>query len=117
MSPDSDPDLYQESWERLHHYLLPSAKVEEKVGIAQSSRASMTSHGAILTTAGAPGCERGDMKERMRKEKAALHPFALHRRLDEGLRTILHRALQASPHADSLHSAPDAGKEMASSVS
>jgi hypothetical protein len=57
------------------------------------------------------------MKEKMSHEMAALNPFELHRRLEEGLRAILHRALLSSRPTDSLHSAPDAGKEMASSVS
>jgi hypothetical protein len=57
------------------------------------------------------------MKEKMRQEKAALNPFELHRQLEEGLRAILHRALHSSRPTDSLHSAPDAGKEMVSSVS
>ena len=57
------------------------------------------------------------MKQKMKKEKAALNPFELHRRLEEGLRAILHRALHSSRPTDSLHSAPDAGKEVASSVS
>jgi len=57
------------------------------------------------------------MKEKLRKEKAALNPFQLHRRLEEGLRAILHRALHSSRPTDSLHFAPDAGKTALSSVS
>jgi hypothetical protein len=62
--------------------------------------------------------EHGKLDADLRKKiLAALNPFELHRQLEEGLRAILHRALHSSRPTDSLHSAPDAGKEMVSSVS
>jgi hypothetical protein len=56
-------------------------------------------------------------KRWLKEQRAALNPFELHRKLEEGPRAILHRALHSSRPTDSLHSAPDAGKTTSTSVS
>jgi hypothetical protein len=110
-------DLYRESWEPLHNYFLPSAKLEEKsrdgAKLKRKHDKPKTPYERLLASPDVSGA----MKEKLRKEKAALNPFQLHRRLEEGLRAILHRALHSSRPTDSLHSAPDAGKTALSSVS
>jgi hypothetical protein len=58
-----------------------------------------------------------EAKRRLRATRDSLNPFELHRRLEEGLRAILHRALHSSRPTDSLHCAPDAGKTSATPVS
>ena len=110
-------DLYRECWEPLHNYFLPSAKLEEKsrdgAKLKRKHDKPKTPYERLLASPDV----RAAMKEKLRKEKAALNPFQLHRRLEEGLRAILHRALHSSRPTDSLHSAPDAGKTALNSVS
>jgi hypothetical protein len=60
---------------------------------------------------------RSEMKKKLRNEKAGLNPFQLQRRLEDGLRAILHGALHFSRPTDSLHSAPHAGKNVVRWVS
>jgi hypothetical protein len=110
-------DLYRECWEPLHNYFLPSAKLEEKsrdgAKLKRKHDKPKTPYERLLASPDVSSA----MKEKLRKEKAALNPFQLHRRLEEGLRAILHRALHSSRPTDSLHSAPDAGKTALNSVS
>jgi hypothetical protein len=109
--------LYRDIWEPLHNFFLPSAKLEQKsrVGAKVTRR-----HDKPLTP-----CDRllaskevsAAAKRRLRATRDSLNPFELHRRLEEGLRAILHRALHSSRPTDSLHCAPDAGKTSATPVS
>ena len=109
--------LYRDCWEPLHNYFLPSAKLEQKNRVGAKVQRK---HDKPLTP-----CERllasNDVsvaaKRRLRATRDSLNPFELHRRLEEGLRTILHRALHSSRPTDSLHCAPDAGTTSATPVS
>jgi hypothetical protein len=109
--------LYRDCWEPLHNYFLPSAKLEQKSRVGAKVQRK---HDKPLTP-----CERllagKDLsvaaKRRLRATRDSLNPFELHRRLEEGLRAILHRALHSSRPADSLHCAPDAGTTSATPVS
>lgn len=119
-----DPDLlgpinalYRDCWEPLHNFFLPSAKLERKSRVGAKVQRK---HDKPLTP-----CERllasKDVsvasKRRLRATRDSLNPFELHRRLEEGLRAILHRALHSSRPTDSLHCAPDAGTTSATPVS
>jgi hypothetical protein len=109
--------LYRECWELLHNYFLPSAKLEKK----SREGAKVKRHHDKPQTP----CERlmgsahlsAASKTRLKERRAALNPFELHRRLEEGLRAILHRALHSSRPTDSLHCAPGAGKTTTTPVS
>lgn len=102
--------LYRECWEPLHNYFLPSAKLEAKSREgAKVKRRHDKPQTPCERLLGSP--EVGlEAKRRLRAERAGLNPFELHRRLEEGLRTILHRPLHSSRPPDSLHCAADAGK-------
>lgn len=119
-----DPDLvgplnalYRECWEPLHNYFLPSAKLETKCREGAKVRRR---HDKPKTP-----CERllaspdvgAEAKTRLRTGLASLNPFELHRRLEDGLRAILHRSLHSSRPPDSLHCATDAGKSTPMTVS
>ena len=101
--------LHRECWEPLHNYFLPSAKLEKKSRVGAKVKRR---HDKPLTP-----CDRllasPDMsvetKKRLKHELARLNPFELHRRLEEGLRTTLHRPLHSSRPSDFLHCAADAG--------
>lgn len=116
--------LYRECWEPLHNYFLPSAKLEEK---SREGAKVKRKHDQPQTP-----CQRllackevtEEAKRKLAATKASLNPFELHRKLEERLRAILHRALHSSRPAptspgqkDSLHSAPDAGKKNTHTVS
>ena len=109
--------LYRECWEPLHNYFLPSAKLEKKCRVGAKVKRR---HDAPRTP-----CERllaspdvsVESKSRLKSELARLNPFELHRRLEEGLRLILHRPLHSSRPSDSLHCAADAGTSIALKVS
>lgn len=58
-----------------------------------------------------------ESKRWLKAKLASLNPFELHRRLEEGLRAILHRPLHSSRPSDSLHCAADAGTSVLSRVS
>jgi hypothetical protein len=109
--------LYRECWEPLHNYFLPSAKLEQK---SRDGAKVKRRHDKPLTP-----CERllgspdvaAASKSKLRAHRAALNPFELNLRLEEGLRAILHRALHSSRPTDSLHCALDAGKNTPDPVS
>ncbi len=109
--------LYRECWEPLHNCFLPSAKLEKKCRVGAKVKRR---HDAPRTP-----CERllaspdvsVESKSRLKSELARLNPFELHRRLEEGLRSILHRPLHSSRPSDSLHCAADAGTSIALKVS
>lgn len=102
--------LYRECWEPLHNYFLPSAKLERKF---RKGAKVKRRHDKPKTP-----CERllasaevsAKAKRGLRAELARLNPFELHRRLEDGLRAILHRPLHSSRPTDSLHCAADAGR-------
>ncbi len=102
--------LYRECREPLHNDFLPSAKLEAKrregAKVKRRHDKPQTPCERLL---GSP--EVGlEAKRRLRAERAGLNPLELHRRPEEGLRTILHRPLHSSRPPDSLHCAADAGK-------
>ena len=101
---------YRECWEPLHNYFLPSAKLEAKT---REGAKVKRRHDKPLTPCerllGSPDMDAAN-KRKLREQRAALNPFELHRRLEEGLRAFLHRALHSSRPTDSLHCALDAGK-------
>lgn len=109
--------LYRECWEPLHNFYLPSAKLEHKTRVGAKVKRK---HDKPMTP-----CDRllhskdvdEATKQRLRAQQAALNPFALHREIEDRLRSILHRALHSSRPTDSLHSAPDAGKTSPAPVS
>lgn len=109
--------LYRECWEPLHNHFLPSAKLETK---SREGAKIKRRHDKPRTP-----CERllacpqvdAATKRRLKAERAALNPFELHRRLEEGLRAILRRALHSSRPTDSLNCAPGAGKTTSTPVS
>ena len=109
--------LYRDCWEPLHNYFLPSAKLESKC--REGARVKRR-HDQPRTP-----CERllaspdvdAATKRWLKMSRASLNPFELHRRLEEGLRAILHRALHSSRPADSLHCAPDAATNTSTPVS
>ena len=109
--------LYREYWEPLHNYFLPSAKLEKK---CREGAKIKRRHDKPLTP-----CERLlaspdvslESKRRLKGELTRLNPFELHRRLEEGLRAILHRPLHSSRPSDSLHCAADAGTSIPMRVS
>ncbi len=109
--------LYQDIWEPLHNFFLPSAKLVKK-----------DRHGAkIKRRHDAPRtpCERllesghisSEVKARLRAQRAALNPFELHQRLEQALRAVLHLALRSSRPTGSLHSAPNTAESTKTSVS
>ena len=109
--------LYRDCWEPLHNYFLPSAKLEEK---SREGAKVKRRHDKPLTP-----CERligssevsMESKQILKTQRASLNPFELHRRVEEGLRAILHRALHSSRPTDSLHYALDAAKTTSNPVS
>jgi hypothetical protein len=109
--------LYRDCWEPLHNHFLPSAKLEQK---SRDGAKIKRRHDKPLTP-----CQRllaspevsGAAKRRLQAERAVLNPFELHRRLEEGLRGILHRARHSSRPTDSLHGAPDADRNTPTPVS
>jgi hypothetical protein len=109
--------LYRECWEPLHNYFLPSAKLEEK---RREGAKVKRRHDKPLTPCerllGSPDVDDAT-KRKLRARRASLNPFELNRRIEEGLRAILHRALHSSRPTDSLHCALDAGKTSPSPVS
>jgi len=109
--------LYRECWEPLHNYFLPSAKLEEK---RREGAKVKRRHDKPLTPCerllGSPDVDDAT-KRKLRAQRASLNPFELNRRIEEGLRAILHRALHSSRPTDSLHCALDAGKTSPSPVS
>jgi hypothetical protein len=100
--------LYRECWEPLHNFFLPSAKLESKSRLGAKVKRK---HDLPQTP-----CQRllesaevdAEAKRRLRSRLKLLNPFELHRKLEEGLRGILHRALHSSRPTGSLHCAPDA---------
>lgn len=80
--------LYRECWEPLHNFYLPSAKLEQK---SREGAKVKRKHDKPLTP-----CERllqsedvdEPTKQRLREQKAALNPFALHREIEERLRSM-----------------------------
>ena len=109
--------LYRECWEPLHNFFAPSMKLVQK-----------DRHGAkIKRRHDRPRtpCERllesphltAAAKEALRVQRKALDPFELHRRLEQGLRAVLHQALRSSRPPGSLHFAPDAAQLAQTSVS
>ena len=109
--------LYRECWEPLHNYFLPSAKLKAKSRYGAKYKRK---HDKPLTP-----CERllcspdvsEVMKKKLRARKAELNPFELHRQLEKNLKAILYRALHSSRPTDSLHCAPDKGKNIVNLVS
>ena len=109
--------LYRDCWEPLHNHFLPSAKLEKK---SRDGAKIKRQHDKPQTP-----CERllaspevtAEAKRRLREQRAGLNPFELHRKLEEGLRGILHRALHSSRPTDSLHGAPDAARNTPTPVS
>jgi hypothetical protein len=102
--------LYREVWNPLHNFFSPCMKLiqKERHGAKVKRR-----HDTPLTP-----CERllasghlsAKAKGKLRAQRAKLDPFELHRKLEDGLRRVLHRALRSSRPAGSLHSASDAAK-------
>ena len=94
---------------KRHNYLLPSAKLEQK---SREGAQVKRRHDKPLTPCdrllGSPNVDAAS-KRKLWDQRAELNPFDLHRRLEHGLRSILHRALHSSRPSDSLHCALDAG--------
>jgi len=110
-------DLYRDCWEPLNNYFLPSAKLKKKsregAKVKRKHDKPTTPCDRLLSCAEVS--EEG--KEKLRKVRAGLNPFELHRKLEEGLRAILHRALHSSRPKDSLHFEPDADRKNGVTVS
>ena len=98
-----DPDLVaeinvlsRECWEPLHNFYLPSAKLEQKTRVGAKVKRKhdkpMTPCDRLLQS---EDVDEG-AKQRLRAQRAALNPFALHREIEGRLRSILHRALHSS---------------------
>lgn len=106
--------LYVQWWEPLHNFFCPSAKLvsKDRHGAKVQRR-----HDAPQTP-----CERllrskdvtAATKKRLRAQRAALNPFALHRGLEAALAPVLQGALRSSRPAGSLHCAPLAATPAAS---
>lgn len=96
--------LYRDIWEPLHNYFCPSAKLVSKdrhgAKVRRRHDAPKTPCDRLLES---PDISAARKKE-LRRQRASLNPFELHRRLEEGLRPILLRALRYSRPTDSLHS-------------
>lgn len=109
--------LYRDCWEPLHNYFLPSAKLEAKsregAKVKRRHDMPLTPCQRLLASPEVSAAAKRQLKER----RTMLNPFELHRRLEEGLRAILHRALHSSRPTDSLHYALDAGKSTPTPVS
>ncbi len=109
--------LYRDCWEPLHNFFLPSAKLEAK---CREGAKVKRKHDPLRTP-----CERllassevsAAAKRDLQAQRAALNPFVLHRRLEAGLRAILHRALHASCPTNALPSPREADKITPTSVS
>jgi hypothetical protein len=110
-------DLYRDCWEPLNNYFLPSAKLDKKsregAKVKRKHDKPKTPCDRLLSCAEVS--EEG--KKKLREVRAGLNPFELHRKLEEGLRAILHRALHSSRPTDSLHSESDADRKSGVTVS
>lgn len=109
--------LYREVWEPLHNYFLPSmklvskdrhgAKVKRRHDRPQTPCDRLLESDALNVRA----------KRRLRQERASLDPFALHERLEEGLRRVLIRARHSSRPTGSLRGAPESANHPETTVS
>jgi hypothetical protein len=109
--------LYQEVWEPLHNYFLPSMKLIAKdrhgAKIKRRHDLPQTPCDRLLACASIPK----KTKQRLKRERALLDPFELHQRLEEGLGRVLQRALHSSRPTGSLRCAPVGAKLQTTSVS
>ena len=109
--------LYREVWNPLHNFFSPCMKLVQKDRLGAKVRRR---HDPPRTP-----CERllesghlsAQARRELRAQRAQLNPFELHRKLEEGLRRVLHRARRSSRPAGSLHAAPDAATSPPSMVS
>jgi hypothetical protein len=100
-------ELYREVWEPLNNFFLPCAKLESK---SRHGAKVKRKHDKPRTP-----CDRllesphikSLAKAELRKRRAALDPFELHDRLEEGLRRVLHLARSSSRPTASLRSGPN----------
>ena len=109
--------LYQQVWEPLHNFFLPSMKLVAKVRhgakIKRRHDQPQTPCERLL------GCSQipEETKRRLRQQRASMDPFHLHEQLEARLRSLLDRALHSSRPAGSLRSAPDPANVQPSMVS
>jgi len=100
--------LYRDVWEPLHNFFMPSMKLLSKdrhgAKIQRRHDKPQTPYERLLKS---PHIAK-ENKRRLWKERKALNPFALHDRLEEGLRRVLQRALHSSRPTGSLRCAPAA---------
>jgi hypothetical protein len=109
--------LYQEVWEPLHNYFLPSMKLTQKDRLGAKIKRR---HDRAQTP-----CDRllahpkvsASQKKKLRQTRASLNPFALHRELEVRLRAILQKAPHSSRPTGSLHSKPFGGNPIPTIVS
>lgn len=99
--------LYREVWEPLNNFFMPSAKLvnKERHG-AKLKRRHDKPQTPCERLLACPTISAAD-KRSLRKQRKELDPFELHKKLEEGLRRVLHRALHSSRPTGSLHSVPD----------
>jgi hypothetical protein len=99
--------LYREVWEPLHNYFLPSMKLVSKdrhgAKVRRRHDGPQTPCERLL---GSDVLDAGG-KRRLQEKRESLDPFALHERLEAGLRRVLHRARHSSRPPGSLHGAPE----------
>jgi hypothetical protein len=98
--------LYREVWEPLNNFFMPSAKLlsKERRGakIKRRHDKPQTPCERLLACREIPAAT----KNRLRKQRSGWDPFLLHKKLEEGLRRVLQRALHSSRPTGSLRSAP-----------
>ena len=100
--------LYQEVWNPLQNFFSPCMKLVQKdrhgSKLKRRHDRPQTPCDRLLESRHVSTKTKRELKE----QRKALNPFELHRKLEEMLRRILHRALRSSRPTGSLHSAPDA---------
>jgi hypothetical protein len=98
--------LYVQLWEPLHNFFCPSAKLLSKdrhgAKIKRRHDTPMTPCDRLL----ACSTISNEMKDKLRKTRAAINPFDLQRKLDDALAPILQRAARSTRPPGSLHGQP-----------
>lgn len=99
--------LYREVWGPLHNFFLPCAKLEAKsrhgAKVKRKHDKPKTPCDRLLESQYVTSKAKADLRAR----RAALDPFELHDRLEEGLRRVLHLARNSSRPTASLRCGPN----------
>ena len=109
--------IYQEYWEPLHNYFSTSAKLVSKNrhGAKQVRRHDVPKTPCDRLLQSADVSET--TKRNLRRQRKALNPFELNRKLEEALRRVLLRPLRSSRPTGSLHSGAEEAKTTHNTVS